>query len=268
MNSYENSLGFYISKFYNKTQENLNTLDPALVPDMVVSQRLEKVADQLSRVADDSAGVKDLEDELLKSDTPMVTPPPEVAEVIGTSVTVSTAPATDGLDQLDERVNQIFGKKRSIEDDGPATSPKVANITVTSGNGDNVDSAIASKNADDNTVNSPPDNGQNPEDNMDVDPDDDDDDDDGEGEDGEWQEPEEEPELYPEGAFPMQVPGYPMQPIFNYRYRTPNSTPRSRRIDFKNSIVVRNVTRDPHTGRVSQEDYEIREDSEMALSLG
>ena len=236
--------------------------------DMVVTQRLEKVANQLAKVADDSAEVKDLEEELLKSDTPMVTPPPEIAESVGEPVTAVATPASNGLDQLDERVNQIFGKKRSIEDDGPVASPKVANIAVTFGNGDKSDSAIVNNASDGSIENPPSDQGQNPENNMDIDPDANNDEDDDEGEDGEWQEPEEEPELYPEGAFPMQVPGYPMQPIFNYRYRTPNSTPRSRRIDFKNSIVLRNVTRDPHTGRVSQEDYEIREDSEMALSLG
>ena len=237
--------------------------------DMVVTQRLEKVANQLAKVADEPADVKELEDELLKSDTPMVTPPPEVAEAV---VVPATVPVANGPDQLDERVNQIFGKKRSIEDDGPTASPKVANITVTdvttTSDGDKSDSAIASNSADGKNGETPPDNGPGPENNMDVDPNDDDNDDDGEVEDGEWEEPEEEPEAYPENAFPMQVPGYPMQPIFNYRYRTPNSTPRSRRIDFQNSIVVRNVTRDPHTGRVSQEDYEIREDSEMALSLG
>ena len=239
-----------------------------MVSDMVVTQRLEKVANQLAKVADDSSGVKDLEEELLKSDTPMITPPPEVAEVVDEPVTAGTTAFTNGPDQLDERVTQIFGKKRSIEDDGPVTSPKVANIDVIPGNDDKSDSAIVNNASDGSIENPPSDQGQNPENNMDIDPDANNDEDDDEGEDGEWQEPEEEPELYPEGAFPMQVPGYPMQPIFNYRYRTPNSTPRSRRIDFKNSIVLRNVTRDPHTGRVSQEDYEIREDSEMALSLG
>ena len=233
--------------------------------DMVVTQRLEKVANQLAKVADEPADVKELEDELLKSDTPMVTPPPEVAEAVVAPVTV---PVANGPDQLDERVNQIFGKKRSIEDDGPTASPKVANITVTTGSNDAESGSVIVKVSDgDKNVTSQV-GGHADEVEMDVSDNDNDDSDGDEEEEGEWKEPEEEPEAYPEGAFPMQVPGYPMQPIFNYRYRTPNSTPRSRRIDFKNSIVVRNVTRDPHTGRVSQEDYEIREDSEMALSLG
>ena len=246
-------------------------MDPSLVTDMVVTHRLEKVATQLAKVADGSAEDKKLEEELLKSDTPMVSPPPETAKDTDVPQTATGASSTTEPSQLDERVNQIFGKKRSIEDDGPVASPKVANIIVTKGSDDDgTDTAIDRGNVGDNNLASPQDDGHNNEVNMDVgDNNGDHNGDDGdEEEEGEWEEPEEEPAAYPEGAFPMQVPGYPMQPTFNYRYRTPNSTPRSRRIDFKNSIVVRNVTRDPHTGRVSQEDYEIREDSEMALSLG
>ena len=249
-------------------------MDPSVVSDMVVTQRLEKVATQLAKVADCSAEDKKLEEELLKSDTPMVSPPPETAKAADAPMTAPGASSTTESDQLDERVNQIFGKKRAIEDDGPVASPKVANITVTKGsNDDGTDMAIGGGGVSNDNTDSLQKKGQVNEVNMDVGDNNDDNngdnnDGDDEEEEGEWEEPEEEPAAYPEGAFPMQVPGYPMQPTFNYRYRTPNSTPRSRRIDFKNSIVVRNVTRDPHTGRVSQEDYEIREDSEMALSLG
>ena len=78
-----------------------------------------------------------------------------------------------------------------------------------------------------------------------------------------------QPEGFPDVGFPMAPPTYPSPPEFHYRYRSgPNSTPRSRRIDFERSIVLRDTRRDPHTGRVSQEDYDAREDSEMALSLG
>ena len=263
-------------------------MDPEVVSEKVVTQRLTQVAAQLSKVtsAPDKSDDSKLEDELLKEDTPMVTPSLS-PEDPGTPAEPADANAPDAkVDQLDQRVSQIFGKKRAIEGDGNTACPKVANITVTDASDggaavtappvhNNVINITVAKPVDvetsndqakannsvDNATNKVADN--NGETNMDV----------GDGnqeeeDNGEWQEAEEEPEAWPEGAFPMQVPGYPMQPTFNYRYRTPNSTPRSRRIDFKNAIVMRNCSRDPHTNRVSQEDYEAREDSEMSLSLG
>ena len=280
----------------------LPTYDPVTVAEKVVTERLTQVASQLSKVNTDSEEAADaqLEAELM-DDTPMVTPSVSPKEAGTPAEPVSVAPAGK-VDQLDQRVIQIFGKKRTIDDDGHAASPKVANIDAVpivgnNGTGENngvtniaangiASSGSGSKN---NVINIA--DVTNPtvtkgsdipdvqpgidhnaaqevgDDGMDVGDHFEEANDDG-AEDDEWIEAEEEPEAYPEGAFPMQVPGYPMQPIFQYRYRTPNSTPRSRRIDFKNSIVMRNCTRDPHTNRVSQEDYEAREDSEMSLSLG
>ena len=93
-----------------------------------------------------------------------------------------------------------------------------------------------------------------------------DDGDDGDGD--EWVEQDDQPQAFPEMGFPIQVPSYPRQPDFDYRYRTFNSTPQGRRVDHVNSIVLRKCVRDRHTGRIPQEEYEAREDAEMALSLG
>ena len=264
----------------------------------VVTERLTQVASQLSKVTSELEKTADaqLEAELM-DDTPMVTPSVS-PKGTGTPAEPADVASTDKVDQLDQRVTQIFGKKRTIVDDGHTASPKIANIDAvtisgnngTSGNNDvsGIDvnsSANGGSGSNNDVTNVTVTNGSNvpdapagtdhntaqgvnvSDDGMDVGENDDEANDDGDDDD-EWEEAEEEPEAYPEGAFPMQVPGYPMQPIFQYRYRTPNSTPRSRRIDFKNSIVMRNCTRDPHTNRVSQEDYEAREDSEMSLSLG
>lgn len=265
----------------------------------MITDRLTQVATQLSKVTSESEKAADaqLEAELM-DDTPMVTPSVSPKET-GTPAEPANAAPVDKVDQLDQRVTQIFGKKRTIDDDGHTASPKVANIdavTVAGNNntsekdnvsGVNVNSSASGGSGSNNDVtnitvtksgsdvpdaHAGTDHNTSKEanvsdDGMDVGDNDEEVNDDGDDGD-EWEEAEEEPEAYPEGAFPMQVPGYPMQPTFQYRYRTPNSTPRSRRIDFKNSIVMRNCTRDPHTNRVSQEDYEAREDSEMSLSLG
>ena len=260
-------------------------MDPEKVSEKVVTARLTQVAAQLSKVTNvsDKSADEKLEAELeaeLQEDTPMVTPSVSPKAPATPAEPAPKAIVTEKVDHLDQRVNQIFGKKRTIETDGHSASPKVANIIVTNSTDDGTPGSVGNNDVTNITVNksvassdekvsgpSQSDEKGSKTDvnsgdgNMDVD------NDDGE-EEGEWQEAEEEPEAYPEGAFPMQVPGYPMQPTFNYRYRTPNSTPRSRRIDFKNAIVMRNCTRDPHTNRVSQEDYEAREDSEMSLSLG
>ena len=77
------------------------------------------------------------------------------------------------------------------------------------------------------------------------------------------------PEAFPDIGFPIEPPKYPKPPEFNYRYRAgAGSTPQRRRVDFDRSIVLRSTKKDPHTGRVSQEDYDARENSEMQLSLG
>ena len=94
---------------------------------------------------------------------------------------------------------------------------------------------------------------------------DDSDDDDG---DGDWVEHDDQPQEFPDVGFPMQIPAYPRQPEFDYRYRTPNSTPQGRRVDHVNAIVLRRCERDRHTGRIPQDEYEAREEAEMALSLG
>ena len=84
-----------------------------------------------------------------------------------------------------------------------------------------------------------------------------------------WPVEQDRPEGFPDVGFPIEPPSYPTAPEFEYRYRAgANSTPQRRRVDFERSIVLPSVRRDPHTGRVSQEDYDAREDAEMALSLG
>ena len=260
-------------------------MDPETASEKVLTDRLTQVAVQLTKVANvpDKSADEKLDAELeaeLQDDTPMVTPSVSPKAPATPAEPVSMSTSVEKVDHLGHRVNQIFGKKRTIEDVGHSASPKVANITVTDAadggatvavKDSDVNNLAVDKNIDSlvkNGVEVPSLDGNNVDpdvnrvdDAMDVGNGDDE-------EDGEWQEAEEEPEAYPEGAFPMQIPGYPMQPTFNYRYRTYNSTPRSRRVDFKNAIVMRNCTRDPYTNRVSQEDYEAREDSEMSLSLG
>ena len=281
----------------------------AIVSEKVVTERLEKVATQLAKVTKSpEASTEALEEELL-NDTPIGSPKVK-DEAPVTPPSEPTAPTTIVMpskpDGLDHRLHQIFGKRRANDENGPETSPKVANIIAddTGANEKAVSDMVvvehnvvtnitstsgASKDTNNvvNNITTPPGNADasNTEvpsgsdapggRTMEIDgepevenqgnanapePDNQDDD--------HWAEQDDQPEDFPDVGFPMQVPGYPMQPIFEYRYRTVNSTPRSRRIDFDNAIVLRKCVRDPHTGRIPQEEYEAREDAEMALSLG
>ena len=84
-----------------------------------------------------------------------------------------------------------------------------------------------------------------------------------------WPEEVDQPAEFPDVGFPLAPPTYPTAPEFTYRYRSgAQSTPQRRRIDFDRSIVLPNCRRDPHTNRIAQDDYDAREQAEMALSLG
>ena len=259
---------------------------------MVVTERLTKVADKLSKVADDNkSAIEQSEEadslEASPLDTPIPTPPSDsppkplspksLSPKTKSPPSEMVAPVTpmETEDQLGDRVHQIFGKRRAIDIVGPISDPKVANMDTTEGAvGVTEDSQVNSESTTQNQNNSTSDEmevgdgdetddeGANEDDTDGIDVHG------GTGDEDGWNGQEEEPEAFPEAGFPMQVPGYPIQPVFNYRYRTPNSTPRSRRVDFENAIVLPDVRRDPHTNRISQEDYEAREDAEMALSLG
>ena len=258
---------------------------------MVVTERLNQVATQLAKV-NQTAKMDEMamEDELLnedpKSDTPVrqsrssspkATGSP--AEVANTNESIDDG-ESGGRDTVADRVNHIFGsKRRAIEDDEYDASPKVANIVAASGSGNNDNGTGPGPLPENAIVKDPQPPGgmeidgdvghDEPEADPEIDHDGDQEgDNDLENEDGEWVDGDDNPEDFPDIGFPMQVPGYPMQPIFQYRYRTPNSNPRGRRIDFDRSIVLRRCERDRHTGRIAQEEYEARENSEMALSLG
>ena len=85
----------------------------------------------------------------------------------------------------------------------------------------------------------------------------------------EWnQEAMDQPQEFPELGFPDEPPITPTQPEFQYRYRIVGSTPRSRRLDFDRSIVLRPCQRDRFTGKIPDNEYTEREESEMKLSLG
>ena len=268
----------------------METLDATKVSELVVTERLNQVATQLSKVTQEAKSDEmALEDELLNDD-PKLDTPAQLSKTASPKAAGTPAEPTGNAiddtvgakDSVGDRVNQIFGsKRRAIGGDGNGSSPKVANIVVNN----NVDAAIKEV-SDSPTHKSPVDKIVTPPVAMDVSdegegnaegapegdanniPDGEEEEPEDEPEDGEWADEDDNPQQFPDMGFPMQVPGYPMQPIFHYRYRTLNSTPRGRRIDFDRSIVLRKCDRDRHTGRIAQEEYEAREDAEMALSLG
>ena len=234
---------------------------------------------------------EEMEDSLLngdgRADTPAPTPPgtPPNGKVNGGESKAVTP------DAIEKRCQQIFGKRPATGDiTDTGTSAKVVNVEAEKT--DNKSDPVAVT-APDNTqaiakdnlnVNNNGDNSKaavkDPKGNIDagddskpVDMDVSDDDGnpvDANGRVDPWAVANEAPPiLYPTESFPTEPPQYPAQPSFNYRYRAgAGSTPRRRRQDFTRAIVLRNVKRDPHTNRVSNEDYEAREDSEMQLSLG
>ena len=231
----------------------------------------------------------------LLADTPAPSPPsspPNEGAMEVDPATLSTPPSADAIA---ERVQELFGKRRAMDNEGTGV-PKVvsadsaeadanAQIEVETnndsseskndsqvntpepikGNSDVGDKVKGNSDVGDNStvVNmdvaednaTPVASGNNEEAN--------------DANDG-WDEPEvDQPQAFPDQAFPVAVPGYPIHPVFDYRYRAgTDSTPRRRRIDFDRAIVLPQCRRDPHTNRISNEDYEAREDSEMQLSLG
>ena len=239
---------------------------------------------------------KKAEDELLgspKQVSPPGTPPYDNIDDVNKLGDVAEVKNGDKLedkaDAIADRVQTIFGKRRATDEiDQSEISPKVGNIdesspsTIEQGpppvppvalsvapvepvppapvvqdallnvqavdmeldeNDDNVGDNDNVANNDDNGVN-------NGDVNM-------------------WPVEQDRPEGFPDVGFPIEPPSYPTAPEFEFRYRAgANSTPQRRRVDFERSIVLPSVRRDPHTGRVSQEDYDAREDAEMALSLG
>ena len=233
-----------------------------------------------------------MEDKLLdgdgKNDTPAPSPPGTPPNESANGLDESKAVTPDAIEK---RCQQIFGKRPATSDIANAgTSAKVVNVdsatkdaidtksspvadakstpppaidnSNVNNNGDNSKAATKSngdsdvgdnRRASDMEVSD--DDGGPANDNGQVDP---------------WAAQNDVPPiLYPVGNFPTVPPQYPAQPSFNYRYRSgAGSTPRRRRQDFTRAIVLRNVKRDPHTNRISNEDYEAREDSEMQLSLG
>ena len=265
---------------------------------MVVTERLTQVANQLAKVTpDQKTDESALEDELLNGDPATDTPahrskvpspevpstPTEPAEKDDNHNEAIAKAGGGDVDSVADRVNHIFGsKRRAIETAGSDASPKVANIIVTEKTSDDKSADVTMDETPSEKTIAPPETPSTqsaPPGDQDMDVsdgeeeenagEDDEEEAPAEGDgDGEWADRDDVPEEFPDVGFPMQVPGYPMQPIFDYRYRARNSTPRSRRIDFTNSIVLRKCDRDRHTGRIAQEEYEAREDSEMALSLG
>ena len=233
-----------------------------------------------------------MEDKLLdgdgRTDTPAPTPPGTPPNESATGKDLSKAVTPDAIEK---RCQQIFGKRPATSDIGNAgTSAKVVNVDSSmKGATDNKPPPAVPTDAKQNpppaidNVNNNGDNGKAADkSNGDNDVGDNrrasdmevSDDDDGPANENGQVDPwagqnDDPPILYPAECFPTAPPQYPAQPSFNYRYRSgAGSTPRRRRQDFTRAIVLRNVKRDPHTNRISNEDYEAREDSEMQLSLG
>ena len=233
------------------------------------------------------------EDELLDSPRPTTTDAPSTPAIVP-----EPSPSTpvnndkDNTDTIADRVQVIFGQKRASDDvtdsepvskvvntgetgatassstivtvSGNDTAPEQMEIdpTVAPPNTQPVDMAIDEDDVGDK--NAPGDNeqggagviqeGQNNN---------------AEGNAPEWPEEVDEPAEFPDVGFPLTVPEYPSHPEFTYRYRSgPDSTPKRRRTDFDRSIVLPQCRRDPHTNRIAQDDYDAREQAEMALSLG
>ena len=193
---------------------------------------------------------------------------------IAPSVGPSVASKPDQRDDLlDERVNSIFGnankRPASDESEHEMTNPKVSNAI---GKSENDSTAAEDAEA---IVENPPNQIQNQEDQNNSPPEDDGEElDDDMADQGDWNGGDDgngdadDPADFPELGFPDDPPSYPEQPEFSYRYSTPGSTPRTRRIDFERSIVLRPCVRDKFTNRIPEDEYLQREDAEMKVSLG
>ena len=251
-----------------------------------------KLAEVVQQQSDTKGGTDDLDDEdkLLedpKGDTPIPTPPgspPKVPQ--------SHAPPNGGgdvnmnsPDAIADRVNHIFGKRGASETLESGSKPKVSNTGDLSSAEEDAEatpkippgqyktdvpgSESKSVNKDDETLAKEvdmevgDDDGEAGGNNVAIVEEEEDDDD------GEWPEDDDQPEAYPDIAFPIDPPTYPRQPEFEYRYRAGRaSNPKQRRLDFQKAINLRPCRRDPYSGRISQEEYDAREDAEMMLSLG
>ena len=282
-------------------------MDPSKVTKMVVDTRLEQVASALEKlpqvegstgtttVTEDTA---DVEKELLAMDTPAQSPPraPATPTDPSNTIVVNNTSVNTVVDTVGDRVDAIFGKKRTNDnadqsESSPVKATKVIETSNTEtpiaagGDDENIEAPVKTSDAEPPKVN-PNDNDVDMEqggaivDNapavidMNVSDDEAIGGNDGGAEQNNirhdpWPEENDNPENFPEVGFPIEPPQYPAHPEFEYRYRAgPNSTPQRRRQDFERSIVVPSCRRDPHTGRIAQEDYDAREDAEMALSLG
>ena len=114
-----------------------------------MTDRLEKVAVQLAK-ADKTSEVEDdaLEEELLNGGSPKA-----VSSPTSSSQHAIVPPTGDESDPLGNRVQQIFGKRRAIEESGPETSSKVANTNGSDGaTGNDVTNVTVNTNSDDNVV--------------------------------------------------------------------------------------------------------------------
>ena len=270
-------------------------MDPNQVSGMVVEARLAQVASKLEQLPQDGEPPskpaeekkdeddKKTEDELLgspKAGTPTGSPPSNDNGDINKADDVPESSS----DAIADRVQTIFGKRRAPDEiDQSEISSKVVNIDDSSAIEKDVASSAPPstppvKSPSDQVAQNPPPDVQavdmeldenEGEDNIAVNNDNDDNNGDDNGDNNMWPVEQDQPEGFPDVGFPIEPPSYPTAPEFQYRYRAgANSTPQRRRLDFERSIVIPNVRRDPHTGRVSQEDYDAREDAEMALSLG
>ena len=291
---------FNTLKIGQKGQINSDSGADAIVK-TIVDTRLNGVADKLNQLQAPKApagGQDDIddEDELLKSDTPAPSPPGTPSEPKETSPTsngagdvVMAVPVdTNASDAIADRVEHIFLKRGASESLETDSKPKVSNTGEYSSAEEDFDAipGIPIDHYESDVLDSDPEPVQEPVDKskddsnaIEMDVGDDDSTPAGgnnaiveeveDAEDGEWPEDNDQPEAYPDIAFPMAPPSYPRQPDFEYRYRAGHtSTPQRRRVDFTKAIVLRQCRRDPYTGRISQEEYDAREDAEMMISLG
>ena len=244
------------------------------------------------------------EDELLNSPRP--TPSEATPSVPAPSPTALPPPEVE-KDTIAERVQTIFGQKRASDDTtdsepvtkvvntggandtssttiviptgvvaAPANmevdTPPVQTVNKTAPDATKPDTQpVDMDTGDDGAGDDPSQNqnqGQGPVENDNNDPPPIDNDNNDANNDG-WPEEVDQPAEFPDIGFPVAPPTYPSPPEFNYRYRSgPNSTPQRRRIDHDRSVVLPQCRRDPHTNRIAQDDYDAREQAEMALSLG
>ena len=251
------------------------------VAPIVVTKRLEKAASKLAEIAVEREMTEEeakIEDELLQD------PDGKVLTDVPTETPTET-PTED--DSVGDRVALIFGKRTASsapENPSKVKSPKTVTNAIVPGSAEDDFEAVPEipkpESSDKSSSETdgpkppaevtPPGGAQNDppfgphnkaaEDAMEVD------DAWGPGQDND--EPDDRPEAFPDVGFPDELPTYPDQPDFHYRYRVPGSTPQARRQDFERSVRLRSCQRDRYTGRISDEDYRQREHDEMKVALG